>query len=210
MDKIRLLALAVLVAFGLSSCNMHDDISLNDGVDESLFVEVDMNGKSLILREGKDGYMSRASSGRSQNSSTCMEEQMMVISKEGDMNKSFTVKIREFAGSCATHCGQIENMFKIGSYGFCKNAAGPDMNGVVIAFTDSDGTYWASDLGTANQSGSRFEVVSHRTMRHKMYKNQTEAVFNCKLYNAKGDEMLLTNGRMKSRSVMCGHMAMGG
>lgn len=210
MEKIGLLVLTVLVAFGFSSCNMHDDISLNDGVDESLYVEVEMDGKSLILQEGKDGYMSRASSGKSSTSSNCMDEQMMMISKGDDMKKSFTVKMREYASSCATHCSQLENMYRIGSYQFCKNAAGVNMSGVVIAFTDSDGTYWASDLGTADQSGSRFEIVSHRSMKHKMYRNQTEAVFNCKLYNARGDEMLLTNGKMKSRSVACGNMSMGG
>jgi hypothetical protein len=210
MEKMKLLALAFLVAVGFNSCNMHDNISLNDGVDESFFVEFNMNGKSLILREGKDGYMSRASSSKSNNPSNCMEEQMMVISKEADINKSFTVKMREYASSCATQCSQIENMYKVGSYSFCKNAAEPSMNGVVIAFTDHEGTYWASDLGNADQSNSRFEIMSHRPMNHKMYRNQTEAVFSCRLYNEKGDEMLLTDGKMKSRSVTCGHMNMGG
>jgi hypothetical protein len=201
MKTLKLLLLALFVSFGFSSCEKEDDLSLSDGIDDSYLVEVEMDGKSLILREGKDGYRSVATADKKALVNRCLRDASMIIAKETTLDKSFQVFIQNIADACPPGNDYVEGLYRVGEYPFAKQTETQEADGVVILYTDIAGVEWASNRGSADQTGSHFEIVSHELINHSKYKYETEAVFNCKLYTEDGKEMMLTNGRINSRSV---------
>lgn len=68
------------------------------------------------------------------------------------------------------------------------------LNGVAITYTDSSGNLWSTAYGTANQTGSTFEVVDRVSTSyvgdHVM---KVKIVTTCKLYNGSGGMIQLNN-----------------
>jgi hypothetical protein len=201
MKTLKLFLLALLVSFSFSSCDKEDDPSLNEGIDDSYFVEVEMNGKLLILPEGKDGYRSVATTGLQAVGSRCIKISNMLLAKETTLENSMQVSIQKIVDTCPVNNTSVEDLYQVGEYPFAKKEETQEADGVVILYTDIAGTEWSTNRGSQDQTGSHFEIVAHRSIESKDYKYETEAVFNCKLYNDKGGEMVLTNGRINSRSV---------
>lgn len=82
------------------------------------------------------------------------------------------------------------NFFSPGSSPYSVDA----QSGVVFEFNDGV-ELWSTDLGTADQSGSAFEILSsqHLTI-YDDYTLKLELKFNCKLYNNSGAVKTLTDG----------------
>lgn len=201
MKTLKLFLLALFVSFGFSSCDKEEDVSLRDGIDDTYLIEMEMDGKSLILREGKDSYRSVGTADIKAVGSRCIRGANMLIAKETTLEKSFQVSIQNIADSCPPNNDYVEALYQVGEYPFARQTETQEVDGVVIVYTDIAGKEWASNLGEADQTGSHFEIVSHESIDHSKYKYETEAVFNCRLYNDEGGVMVLTNGRIKSRSV---------
>jgi len=67
--------------------------------------------------------------------------------------------------------------------------------GVSISYTDINGVVWASDLGSANQSGSNFMITTVENVTQPFGDDYMSfrATFNVKLYNGSGGTKTLTN-----------------
>lgn len=82
--------------------------------------------------------------------------------------------------------------------GACNYATttGGNPNGIVIEHRDNNGVTWKTNKGTADQTGSSFNIVSNNEVDNfgdqqmKIY-----ATFNCKVYDDNGNSKTLTNGK---------------
>lgn len=78
-------------------------------------------------------------------------------------------------------------------------------DGVVIQWTDLNGTLWSSDLGTAEQNGSAFTVASHTLNQPTQTTNSqytTKGTFSCKLYDGKGNSIDVKDGVFSLHTVL--------
>lgn len=68
-------------------------------------------------------------------------------------------------------------------------------DGVTVHWRDNAGTYWSTEKGSGNQSGSTFNIMATTpldTTYNKLVKVHIK--LSCKLYNDAGDSMQLTDG----------------
>jgi hypothetical protein len=197
---------AVCSMFALSSCDKEEDD--NTPIAEGTFYfEADMDGKSLYLPEGKDGYTSKAFVQTEATTAGCTEIQFMQVAKSNDIKKSIEIAFIEQRNSCTTDCTQSKAMLQTGDYSFGRLETFSDkpmQDGVVIRYTDIYGKVWSTDFGTADQSNSSFNVtkVSANTADSKSQLLAT-AEFNCTLYDKAGNQIVITNGEIVSRSIVC-------
>ncbi|MER2997789.1 hypothetical protein [Pontibacter populi] len=196
---------ALCSLFVFSSCDSEEDnATINTG---PFYFEADMDGKTLILPEGKDGYASKAFVQTEATTSGCAEIQLMQLAKPNDIKKSVEVLLIEQRSSCTTDCTQTKAMLETGDYSFGRLASFSDTpmeDGVVIRYTDIYGKVWSTDFGTADQSDSNFAVTK---VTANTIDNSSEFVataeFNCTLYDETGNEIVITNGEVVSRSIVC-------
>lgn len=196
---------ALCSVFALSSCGSEEDsVSTTTG---TLYFQADMNGKTLLLPEGKDGYLSKAFVHNEATASGCAEIQHMQVAKSNDIAKSIDISFIERRGSCTTDCAQSKAMLKTGDYNFGSLENKSDViieDGVVIRYTDVNGKVWSTDFGAGDQSNSSFKVtkVAANTLDNSS-QMLTTAEFECMLYDEAGNEMEITNGMVVSRSIVC-------
>lgn len=82
--------------------------------------------------------------------------------------------------------------FSPASYPYSKNA----INGVSIGWADKNGSKWSTSLGSADQTGSSFKVISTKDgPGSNGYFIDVTIEFNCMLYNESGNKKTLTNGK---------------
>lgn len=85
--------------------------------------------------------------------------------------------------------------FDAGSYAYSME----DFNGVSIRWMDSNGDVWATDFGTADQTGSAFVIDQVKVMTgYSDYTVKVLSHFNCKLYNGLGQSKTVTDGKYVS------------
>lgn len=214
MKKSKRFAALLLMccAVGFSSCDKEEttpqtETEVDLGNARFYFI-ADMNGKTLILPEGKDGYESHALAYEPMRVSGCVDRQAMRLAKGAELKKSLEVSFIKRAENCITDCSQVQDMYKVGTYTFGKLQTVPAevvVDGVVIRYTDVNGKIWSTDFGTGNQAGSSFRITEHtNNTSDSRSQKVTTAEVNCKLYDGSGEEILLTNGKIVSRSVQCG------
>ncbi|GAB3197466.1 hypothetical protein ABID22_003416 [Pontibacter aydingkolensis] len=186
----------------LSSCDK-EDVKLT----RELYFEADMDGKSMLLPEGKDGYESKATVYTTANTLGCVESQNMLLTKTNDTKKSLEISFVKQQTSCASSCTQSKAMLQEGAYAYRKETTSSDqitVDGVIIRYTDIYGKVWRTDLRSADHSNNSFTVTS---IEENKMDNRSEmlvtAEFNCTLYDADGNEMTITNGKIVSRSIVC-------
>lgn len=206
MKRLQLFLLAVLVTLGLNACEKKETSPVMEVTDPTMSASFELDGRALLLPEGKDGYMSTAVAERSVTATGCLEKQGMQLAVGQSTIKSLRVTLQKQLSACATSCTELESLFALGTYAYAGNDPTSTANGVVVSYRDVDGTLWSTDLGTADQTGSSFEIVGHEDHLHDVSKKKTQALFNCKLYNANGQVQTLTNGLITSRSVNCSNL----
>lgn len=90
---------------------------------------------------------------------------------------------------------EFRAFFVTGSVGYHTSITG-EINGIVIEHRDPSGSVWASNKGSANQSGSVFRIEAVKEGNDFGYQNmKVYATFNCKLYDGNGNSKTLTNGK---------------
>jgi hypothetical protein len=90
----------------------------------------------------------------------------------------------------------FRQFFAVGQYNYSSTSSPALLNGIVIEHRDDNGVTWVSNKGTADQTGSSFNIVSNKEetnfgdQQMKIY-----ATFNCKVYDDNGNSKILTNGK---------------
>ena len=100
---------------------------------------------------------------------------------------------------------EYEAMFHTGSYSFGNREEWTGLNpvnGVVVQYYDASGDEWATDLGSADQTGSNFTITSHASNGLGNGYSVTKATFNCMLYDSTGNVKVLTGGEYAGRSLL--------
>jgi len=208
--KSTFFILSAILAFGLGSCDETDTNPKTPyvpAVKGDYYAEASLNGGALLLSEGEDKYISTTGASEIVSGSGCWQTQDIILKKQtNDLNSLRISFIQEFE-ACPTQCSALESMLQKGKYAFGKTAAATGkapVEGVVITFTDAEGTVWATDKGTGRQQGSIFIVNAFdNNTKDTESAKVTEAQFNAVLYDGTGREIRLTNGNMVSRSLNC-------
>ncbi|MDX5437799.1 MAG: hypothetical protein LPK03_11425, partial [Pontibacter sp.] len=161
--KVKGLFAALLAGcfmISLSSCDKDETGPVEEGsVNAELYFKGDLNGKTLLLPEGKDGYESQAVAYEPITVSGCTNWQAMRLAKGLDLKKSLEISFVKGTEACYTACAQVEAMYNTGTYSFGRVASGSNggtTDGVIIRYVDVDGKVWSSDFGSGDQSGSSF------------------------------------------------------
>jgi hypothetical protein len=78
------------------------------------------------------------------------------------------------------------------------------MDGVRVSYYGTDQVEWATDKGTADQTGSTFSIISRTPLPNPtQVANYSILVeFSCKLYDDNGNMMTLTDGSMRGKAVL--------
>lgn len=85
---------------------------------------------------------------------------------------------------------EFDSFFPLGTSNFDATL----QNGVAITYTDSSGDLWSTAYGTANQTGSTFEIVDRvSTSYFGDYVVKVKIATTCKLYNGSGGMIQLNN-----------------
>jgi hypothetical protein len=118
-----------------------------------------------------------------------------------DANTGGFATIVKYFGAADQACDDYKVMFseKSYAYGSLANTTG----GVFVSYYDAGGTFWASDLGSGNTTGSNFTITSHQDVDGTGYDGITTATFNCTVYDGNGNSQVVTDGEIKSISVGC-------
>lgn len=95
-----------------------------------------------------------------------------------------------YSGSNPTDAN-FKAFFPVASIPYSSNA----VNGVSITIYDN-GTYWSTSQGTANQTGSTFNIVQVKDNPDLSgtYYLKFKATFSCKVYDGSGNSKTITNG----------------
>ncbi len=84
------------------------------------------------------------------------------------------------------------------------------IDGVEITWTDRTGTTWTSSGGTGDQTGSSFVVTAHERAVQRAdrppvpARYDTKGTFNCRLYDGRGNFIVVTNGRFSIWTIFTG------
>ncbi len=178
-----------------------------DIANATFYLTARMNDTPLIFIEGTEGYESHAVAYKPIINNGCLEIQSMRMARGLDLKKSLEVRFVERAETCKTECSQIKAMYKVGTYNFGRIDSPSGIlntNGVIISYIAPDGKVWSSGSGNADQTGSSFRIVEHKdNSLDSKSSSITTAEFNCKLYDGSGKVIILTHGKIVSRSVNC-------
>ena len=91
----------------------------------------------------------------------------------------------------------FKNFFMPGNYPYTTSVSN---NGISIEWKDPEGKVWKSDNIPKTQTGSKFTIISSEEFNFngnfKLVKVYAE--FNCTLYDAAGNSIVVTNGKFKS------------
>ncbi len=103
---------------------------------------------------------------------------------------------------------EIDAMFQVLSYPYGKSinevGAANSMDGVRVSYYGTDQVEWATDKGTADQTGSTFSIISKTPLPNPtQVANYSILVeFSCKLYDDNGNMKTLTDGSMRGKAVL--------
>ena len=114
-----------------------------------------------------------------------------------------------FIGTASYEITELEyaNIVSVKSYSYgiredLGNTDSSATDGAVVFYVDNNEVYWATDLGSGNQSGSTFSITEHKVNNDGYSTNITRYAFSCTLYNESGESQTLTNGEVHGRSVL--------
>jgi hypothetical protein len=104
----------------------------------------------------------------------------------------FTIKKGILHSYTSTSNVTFKTFFAVASYGY---GADPT-DGIEIRWTDEAGNDWSTANGSADQTGSNFNITSvEDEPLQTHYSVRVKATFNCKLYDGAGNLKVLTGGQ---------------
>lgn len=174
----------------------------NNIADSNFYFTATIDGKTVNFQYGKNGYTHGAGYGSQSLNSDEFLEQSFGLYIEGDGKNSGGATIYKRFPNGLESCDEIKDMFVVDTYSY-----GDENNwidGAQVYYVDENGTYWSTDEGTKDQTGSNFEITEQIERGNDYSEETTSAKFNCTLYDSNGNSMILTNGSIRAGSVSCG------
>jgi hypothetical protein len=207
--KITVFAFALLVLASLAvSCKKKNNSSSNTTTNTNPTpapAPIDINHAPVVEYTVDGTAFTYPASGISGGMSTSAS---YAASMSGTSKASYGYS---FSGSTATYFGvekgtvytpgigrpdedAFRAFFVVGNVNYAPGGTG-DINGIVVEHRDPSGTMWASNKGSASQSGSVFKIEAIKETDSGYQDIKVYATFNCKLYDGNGNSKTLTNGK---------------
>lgn len=181
-------------------------VSNQNAITSSFYFTAVIDGTKVTYEDGKNGYGSGVGASGGTVPAGCQKEQSLNI-RAYVAKKCGGVAILKTFADCNIECSLIKGMFHLGTYTYGKRSMSTNQNGVdgaAVYYVDNNGTLWSSDYGAATQTNSNFSITEHIDNTNDDYSvSITKATFNCTLYDGNGNSKTLTNGEIRSRSVVC-------
>lgn len=168
----------------------------------SYYFRINLDGTEILFQSGINNYASAAGESGGTGSSLYREEQSSQLQQVFSGTNIGGYTIVKMLPTQPTLCSDLGTVFNLGtqSYGSTIN----EVNGVVVFYVDGSGVYWASDFGTAIQTGSNFNITELINNSGIESEKISKATFNCTLYDGNGNSKVVTNGLIRSFSLQCG------
>lgn len=167
---------------------------------ERFYTSAIINGTKVELIENENGYVNGSGKGGAfiPAFAKYFERQATTYAKNGE-NK-FTIYFMKLTANNPPSQEDIKAIFYEGNYPFGNSQQGYIKEGVEIRYVDDKGVQWTS-LG--EQPNSYFEVTAHSKNENDSFTPYvTSGKFSCKLYNAQGESIDVTDATFKGRTVV--------
>lgn len=203
---ITVILIVAAVLLTISSCKKDEDESIKDDTttfEAEFYFRATIDGVDINFEEGVGDYGSGVMSSGSSITGGLQEIQFGFLSSFMADNNSAGFGIAKSFPKDFLTIDDIKSMFSVKSYPY-GDSGDNAKDGAIIYYVDDDEEYWQSDFGTADQTGSNFEITEHIDDPASMGISLkiTTAKFNCTLYNySTGETKTLTNGVCRSRTV---------
>lgn len=97
-----------------------------------------------------------------------------------------------------------KNIISVQSFNYGNLSPNTGVNGIdgaVVFFYDTNGIEWSTGLGSADQTGSTFNVTEYIDDVNGIFHKVIKATFSCKLYDGSGNSKTLTDGTFRGRII---------
>lgn len=201
-----LLFLGMLVLF-FSDCKKDENLlqAAKPTTDSDFYVKAMADNNAIRIRQNSLGYESGAGvTIETTDDHRYVVAQSMLFMNPLQQRNYMGVIIQRTVEGQRPSAETQETIVVPGIYEFGRRYSkniGTSSDGVILFYVDQQGLEWASDAGSANQFGSRFEIQELKKNADKSSKSIATISFRCMVYTTMGDSMLLTNGEMRCRSV---------
>lgn len=201
---------AIIAVIGISSCKKKDSTpaattstTTLPPVTSSFYFQAVINGTAISYQDGVEGFADGGGDEGGTQLSGWQEVQNSVLTAPfATKNTAGFFIMKAFTYQPANT--QIDSMFAVKSYPYGKESmstSADGTDGAKVYYIDANGVEWATDLGSANQTGSTFSITENVVNTDGYSHHISKATFSCKLYNASGGSMTLTNGICKARTA---------
>jgi len=207
---LPILRIAACVAVISSSCNTKEETPLTE--DNLYFVRFVIDGDTIYYEDGKDNYGSGPGVMSVNDSLGRLHSQFSTFKKNiatpNNENNVLTIQMVKFFTDTARPSYNAEFLlFDEGTYNYGSwngDSTQLGIDGVIIAYTDNDGTVWSSDAVFGSQTGSESYVISlHKAAATStLFGAKTKGIFNCRVYNGLGGFIDLENGNFHARTML--------
>ena len=166
-------------------------------ITSQFYFKATIDGKEVIIQDGKDGYGSGALSTGNYTSAGKLEEQWTTLRKYTSTGSNISVGMRKLFSS-TPDCPQQFSMITIGTTSYSLN----ESDGAIIMYEDENEKAWYSYHG--DQAGNTFEVTEYIDNAGGTSNKIIKAKFTAKLYSEDGNSSItLTNGEIRGRIFYC-------
>ena len=190
--------IALGAAVGLVACQSDDDDmatpdnSIN--IHSSPVMQATFDGAEITIREG-EGYLITHSAHYVNNvpPATSSAEYFSHFVRDPGMEQRFTVGIGtlHYTSDTQPTAAEFLAFFSNGDRPYTAGA----VNGVRIEWVDDNGKEWATDFGSADQTGSSFNIAQTQDISDTNGpRMKVRANFHCKLYDGAGGTMDVNSG----------------
>jgi hypothetical protein len=207
MKYLRNFSLLFFALLAFSACKEDKpDPAVPAKTRAELYFSAKLNGTDYLVEALVNGYGSgvAAPSGSGVTPGTYEIGQTMVFMNMNTQEGAGITVVKVFNDQ-PTQCSEIEPLYHTGKYTFGREGKNniPAQDGVVVYYVDANKTYWSTDQGSGDQTGSNLEILEHNPNYDNFSLHISKVKFNCKLYDGKGNTIVLTDGETKGRSVTC-------
>lgn len=205
--SLEILAVLLTVSTYFSSCNVEDEPFI---VDNLFFVQFVIDGNTVRYEDGVVNYGNgpgiasfRDSLGRIHSQFTTFIRNILAPDHEDDV---LTIQMVRFSADTAWPSYNTEFLlFDEGNYNYGAwngDSTHLGIDGVVITYTDSDGTVWSSDAAYGSQTGSEsFNINLHKAEDAILFGAKTKGTFNCRVFDGLGGFLDLGDGSFHARTI---------
>lgn len=187
---LKTIWLLLTVVFFISGCKKE---SIVDNPDNS-YIKARIEKLPYQYLNGDDGFMLESKTFADYSGSDCSVNYLGGISDK-TLGESFTIMFKGlYEGNCAQQSAAFPEIFQPGTYEFASDTS----NGVIISWTDDNGTPYSSLL--SSQQKSVFTINSYQLLPMKLFgKSQirVSGYFKCLMRSEEGHYVNAFDGNYK-------------